>query len=316
MTKTTLRFAGIISAAPLSKAGTVLSRLNLPYLSGLAAGMTEWCRGVVILCMPYASVAGRALVWSALLTFALGLVYALVRATAGLIKGHLAIKRLPLTDRDLSVRLIKDAVVRVAFTHGLLRPRIYISTGLINGLSREELKGVLLHEIHHRIHRDPLRFFLFAFVKDLFFYIPAAGWFEGEFRAAKENAADEFAVSRTRDRLGLASALLKVLLPHEGGTMPATASIKGGGTVEERIEGLIEGKGKRPRKIPRLTVFSSALVASFLFFVATLVLVTPSGLHADCRKNHCAMHSAAHHQGHLENQGAVPGMHCGRDIKG
>ena len=48
----------------------------------------------------------------------------------------------------------------VAFTGGLLRPHIYVSDGMIDAVSEDELQLLLRHEQSHMRHRDPLRRFI------------------------------------------------------------------------------------------------------------------------------------------------------------
>jgi Zn-dependent protease with chaperone function len=45
----------------------------------------------------------------------------------------------------------------LAFCYGLLRPRLVLSTGLVRGLSQDEIEAVLRHERVHCVRRDPLR---------------------------------------------------------------------------------------------------------------------------------------------------------------
>ena len=53
--------------------------------------------------------------------------------------------------------LVIDVAAPVAFCAGWLRPRVYVSTALLERLSADELRAVLAHEQHHGALRDPLR---------------------------------------------------------------------------------------------------------------------------------------------------------------
>ena len=55
-----------------------------------------------------------------------------------------------------------------AFTLGLLRPKVVVSSALIDALTSEELSVVQRHEQAHQQHRDPLRLWLFNLVLSVF----------------------------------------------------------------------------------------------------------------------------------------------------
>ena len=59
-------------------------------------------------------------------------------------------------DNSPKYRLI-DSPEHIAWCAGLLRPQIFISSGLIASLSAEQLRVVLIHEKTHAIRRDNLR---------------------------------------------------------------------------------------------------------------------------------------------------------------
>ncbi len=94
-----------------------------------------------------------------------------------------------------------------AFTIGFLRPRIYISDGLIDVLDERELLCVLAHERHHAQRHDPLRRALVKAVCDGFWFIPALRRTARTHATVSELAADAVAMSRAGAQ-PLASALL------------------------------------------------------------------------------------------------------------
>jgi hypothetical protein len=104
------------------------------------------------------------------------------------------------------VTLIDEAQPQ-AFCAGLLRPRIYLSTGALRNLGRDELEAVLAHEEHHRMRRDPLRIALARVFSHAFFFLPVLRRLSDRYCAVAELAADDAAV-RTTSGPTLASALL------------------------------------------------------------------------------------------------------------
>lgn len=109
----------------------------------------------------------------------------------------------------------------LAFCFGLFRPRIYLSTGLVNALSDTELKAVLLHEDHHRCRFDPLRTLLADLLATLFFFLPTVTEWRDQFVVAIELAADHHAM-QLAGRFSLAGALHKLLTHPLAVGLPAT----------------------------------------------------------------------------------------------
>ena len=125
-----------------------------------------------------------------------------------------------------------------AWCYGLLRPRIYVTTGLLDALTSDELEAVLRHERYHLQRYDPLRTLFWTMCT-------AAGWGAEEQRQAhvqRELAADREVVVAGQ-RQALASALLK-LLTHQGKPQHNTTNlaISGISVTEARIEQLLQGE--------------------------------------------------------------------------
>ena len=94
-----------------------------------------------------------------------------------------------------------------AFCAGLLRPRIYVSTGALRALGSDELGAVLAHESHHARRRDPLRMLVARALGDALFFLPGMRRLSQRYGALAELAADEAAVKASGTQ-PLASALL------------------------------------------------------------------------------------------------------------
>jgi Zn-dependent protease with chaperone function len=132
-----------------------------------------------------------------------------------------------------------------ALTHGLLRPRILLSTGLIRALNPAELTAVLVHERDHMHHRDPLRLLAVRLLAAYACYLPVAGWLAERFALRRELAADRAATAHCGGAV-LAAALLKVAeVPASSAAVPVNPH----GRLEARISQL---EGGRPTGGPRL----------------------------------------------------------------
>ncbi len=106
------------------------------------------------------------------------------------------------------VQPVSIVAERVAFTAGLLRPRVYLGAGLLVDLQPEEVEAVLLHERHHARRYDPLRCWLVGLALSslgLHATRSLARWY----KASREADADRAAVSYQADDRPLLRALLK-----------------------------------------------------------------------------------------------------------
>jgi len=152
--------------------------------------------------------------------------------------------------------MLVDEAQPQAFCAGLLRPRIYLSTGALRHLGQDELEAVLAHEEHHRARRDPLRIAVARVFSHALFFLPVLRRLSDRYCAMAELAADDAAVRMSRGgRATLASALL---------SFSASAHPRGAvGIAPERVDHLL---GRTPSwRLP------GALLAAG---VATVVLLT------------------------------------------
>jgi Zn-dependent protease with chaperone function len=94
-----------------------------------------------------------------------------------------------------------------AFCYGLLRPRICVTSGLVQALSVPELDAVLRHERHHLERRDPLRTLLWTVLDGACWWLDDGS---ASARLRRELAADRVVIEAGR-RHDLARALLKLL---------------------------------------------------------------------------------------------------------
>lgn len=288
----------IISAVALGAAAR--AALGLPALIGVTYGMAEFCQSLLVRCVEYSAILKVVLLWTGSMTLAAGLLYGLTNGAVNIIRTRKSVKGMPVADLGRPVVLIKDSAM-AAFTHGFLRPRIYISTGLLASLDGDEKRAVFLHELHHRRRLDPLRFFLLNLLKDSFFYIPAIKYLAAYAVARGEHEADDAGASA--GPLNLASAIVKVAGFNRAVNMPA--SITGGGSVGLRVARLVEGASFRFTPPPVKTIAASVLVTVLLSVSLALPLKAASAMAAECSTDHCAMH--------LDRLGSECKTHCATD---
>ena len=201
-------------------------------------------------------------------------------ATGRMMRLILALPHRPLPDTlvDIAQRLgIRDRVDLVedagaeAFCYGLLRPRIFLTSGLLARLSIDEVEAVLYHERHHLHRRDPLRAWLWTMLDAL------CWWAEVGCEAARlhrELAADRAAIAAGR-RYALAGALLKLLTAESSRQgNHAGLAITGLSVTNARIDQLVQPELAPPVRVSRAGVllFPAATVLAAL--LCSVVMAT------------------------------------------
>ncbi len=155
-----------------------------------------------------------------------------------------------------------------AFCYGLMKPRICVSAGLIEYLSGNQLRAVLLHEDYHRLHFHPLRILLLDALSSAFFFLPVVGELCAIQRIKLELDADQYAVDQA-GKAALAGALHRLLTrPAQQQAHVPGAAIAGFSVTEARVAYLL---GEREPS-PRLSMRSLALSAPVLLVACMIIL--------------------------------------------
>ena len=131
----------------------------------------------------------------------------------------------------------------LAFTVGLRRPTIVLSSWMVERLDTRELDAVLAHELGHVARHDVLVIWLATILRDAFFYLPTSWQAYRQLQYEKEVVCDDLAIAATRRPLGLASALAKVWQQALQGApcfTPAQFLAAAGEVLEGRITRLLE----------------------------------------------------------------------------
>lgn len=263
---------------------------GFPRLIIFTEALAGWCQSLFLQCLKYLLIIKTFFLWSGFVVLSTWFLYAVFKAFFTLFKANRQIKKLPLSCYG-GIVVIKDDKLKTAFTHGLLRPKIYISAGLINSLDKSELKAVYLHELHHKNRKDPLRFFILSIVKDTFFYIPVKGFIERIIHARIEAKADDAAVMEMKEPLSLAAALLKIAGFNKDMFMLQPASINGIGSVENRIRRLVDEKEEKVKPPSAKAVITSIFISGFLMLSLAFPLFASFPDGGRCDANHCDIHA-------------------------
>lgn len=162
----------------------------------------------------------------------------------------------------------------LAFTSGLWRPGIILSTWMVEQLDRQELEAVLAHELAHVARRDYLVMWLAVILRDAFCYLPASWAAYRQLQQEKEIACDDRARSLTKRPLALASALAKVWQYRIEGTCLSTAQSLAGvnEAIDHRIQRLLDRSEVRSgRANSRLVTLSVGGLIPLLLAVVMLI---------------------------------------------
>lgn len=179
-----------------------------------------------------------------------------------------------------SIRVLPASHGPVAFTAGLLRPKIYVSGSVLAVLDFHELELLLLHEIKHCRSRDPLRSLFATIVGDFFFWLPAVRRLEEGMMRKIEFGADDAAAEM--DRAGLARTILKVAELGVAETSRGVVAFARSPCVALRVRRLLRHEGQ----VSGATSGHRAIRATVLVLVALWTLgVTSHGTHTAHRED-------------------------------
>ncbi|MEK8130788.1 M56 family metallopeptidase [Paenibacillus filicis] len=161
-----------------------------------------------------------------------------------------------------------------ALTLGLFRPRIVLSSGLLELLDPSEIEAVYYHERSHRRHRDPLKTFVLLVVSKVMWYVPILDWCSRHYKIAREIIADHEAMTVMGTPASLGSALLKLLKKQDRPQAVDFAYVSFADTsINYRIHHIIDPESAASPQLPVMLAVISlpvVLVLSGVFFLSLL----------------------------------------------
>lgn len=210
---------------------------------------------------------------------------------------------------DASQIVVVPGLPSPAFTAGLIRPRVFVSSDLEHSLGAVGLQCVMAHEAHHVRRRDPLRLSVYRFLGCLLFWMPGLKALVADITDDAEIEADDGAAGV--GSIELAAAILSLASdPRYGSGPPAAVGFHAESLTERRIRRLAGETPDLPGRLRRRSIVSAALL---------VLLVVFSGA-AAARPSASAMAGAAHCNHHggnlLSHLWCSPGdcridpMHC------
>lgn len=82
------------------------------------------------------------------------------------------------------------------FVAGLFKPRIYFPENFLKFFNKNEINGILLHEMAHILNRDLLKILFSRLVSCLFWFLPTVYFAANKMKESLEYQADEFALRK------------------------------------------------------------------------------------------------------------------------
>ena len=146
---------------------------------------------------------------------------------------------------------------------GWLRPIVLLPVAALTGLTEDQLRAVIAHELAHVRRFDALVNLFQVLVETLLFYHPAVWWLNKRIRAERELCCDEIAVAASGNRLEYAKALT---LMAEWESAPRLAMAANRGSLPERVLHILgrkpTGAGQRMIGLTGSVLFLFAAVAA------------------------------------------------------
>lgn len=157
-----------------------------------------------------------------------------------------------------------------AFTYGLRRPCVVVTSGLLATTSAAELDAVLAHERYHAANLDPLKTVIARVIPSAFFFLPVLTHLRHRYLVGRELAADRHALRRSGSG-SIAGALYKTATAPTPSLLHTAAAIGGNELLEIRIAQLETGREPAVGAVPART---TALTAAGLVAATAGVAVT------------------------------------------
>lgn len=176
------------------------------------------------------------------------------------------LRKLALVDKTYFIESKKQ----FAFCLGIRRPKIYISTNLVNALTIQELEAVLRHERYHLNNRDTLTMLIASIGESLLPFFPLLSDLLYNFRIEREIQADKAAVQGQGSQEPLIS-VLKKLLRAPSLARVAVSAIADEDTLELRIKALV----KNDYRFKKIKV-KHVIISLVSVFIMSIIMLAPA----------------------------------------
>lgn len=125
----------------------------------------------------------------------------------------------------------------VAYTVGLLKPKIVVSKALVNKLTEKQLEAVILHELYHLKSFHVFWLLISRLVSSMLFFVPLIDYLARQLQTEFELMADAFVIEKQKTRHYLCESLA-LHLQYTSKAVPNFAT----SPIEKRVESLVGDK--------------------------------------------------------------------------
>ena len=163
---------------------------------------------------------------------------------------------------------------------GVFRPVLLVPRGIVERLTREQLRAIVAHEVCHWRRRDNLTAAAHMVVEAVFWFHPLVWWIGARLIEERERACDEAVVRAGHDPRIYADGILDVCA-HYVATKLACAPGVSGADLKRRITHIMRTRVMRKLNTITKASLTAALLATLLVPLATGVLRGGSALAQD-----------------------------------
>ena len=178
---------------------------------------------------------------------------------------------------DDRVRLLVSRAIDSPMAVGWLHPMILVPASAFTALDPEQLRTILVHELHHLARRDHLLNMVQAVIEVVLFFHPVAWWLSRQVRIEREFRCDDATLEVTDSPRSLAEALLALeslrTLNH---TRPSLQLAATGGSLMHRITRLTSSNPKTTTRAGWRILSASTILAVAGASVAATSLESPA----------------------------------------
>jgi len=144
------------------------------------------------------------------------------------------------------VRVVDAAFVDGPVVVGWLQPVVLLPVAALAGLTPEQVRAILAHELAHVRRHDALVNAAQTVAETLLFYHPAVWWVSSRIRTEREHCCDDVALDVSGDAYAYASALAE-LESWRSARPAALAMAATGGALLQRVARLLTPPARSPR---------------------------------------------------------------------
>jgi TonB family protein len=171
--------------------------------------------------------------------------------------------------KNLPVPVLESGRVGGPLAAGFLRPKILVPSGFLERITEDEIRGILLHELSHVYHRDPLKGVLQRIFTALIWWNPLAHEISADFSRARETISDTHVLLHN-DSKEYARCLVDLTERASLQHMPVSALVPSHIPLTERVKNILSKERNMDIKLKTPT-------AALIFFTALLCLILIAG---------------------------------------